>query len=132
MGEGDIFFLLYRVAEGQPVGGDTVVEAELDLAAARHVETGALALEHRDNLRSRVRLHGIVDAGERQVPAQQIVRLRDHVEIDDQTRGLGAVFGKETVDSLSHDRGHPSREAAKLGRAAGRDFEGTRLMAEDP
>src|SRR3984893_14876521 len=38
VGEGDILFLLYRVGERQPVGGDAVGEAELDLAAARHIE----------------------------------------------------------------------------------------------
>jgi len=105
MGEEDIFFLLYSIAKGQPIGGDTVVEAELYLAAARHVEIGALALEHRDDLWCWVRLHGIVDAGERQVPTQQVVGLRDHVEIDDQARCLGTVFGKETVDSFGHGRG---------------------------
>src|SRR6516165_730820 len=128
MGEGDVFFLFYCIAKGQPVGGDTVVEAELYLATARHIEIGALALEHRDDLRSRVRLYGVIDAGERQVPAQQIVGLRDHVEIDDQARGLRAIFDKEPVDSFGHERVHPSREAAEHNRAAGRDFEGTRLI----
>ena len=115
MGEGNVFFLLYCVAEGQPLGGDTVVEAELDLAAARHVEAGALALEHRDDLRCRVRLHGVVDAGERQVPAQQIVGFCDHVEIDYQARRLGAIFGKETADSFSHVRViHPARRLSMV------------------
>ena len=52
IGEGDVLFLFDRVAEGQTIGGDAVGEAELDLAAARHVEIGALALEHGDDLRA--------------------------------------------------------------------------------
>src|ERR1700730_19019018 len=35
VGEGDVLFLLYRVAERQPVGGDAVGEAELGLRGAR-------------------------------------------------------------------------------------------------
>ena len=129
MGEGDILFFLYRVAKGQPVGGNTVVEAEFDLTAARHIEISALALEHGDDLRRRVRFHRIVDAGERQVPAQQIVGLGDHIEIDDKARRLGMVFGKEAVDSFSHSLGHPEREAAEHDRVAGENPR-TRLVRQ--
>ena len=46
IGERDVLFLFDRVAKGQPIRGDAVVEAQLDFAAARDIEIGALALEH--------------------------------------------------------------------------------------
>ena len=44
VGEGDVALLLDRVAEREALGGDAVVEAQLDLAAAGDVEIRALAL----------------------------------------------------------------------------------------
>ncbi len=109
IGKGDVLFLFDRIAEGQPVGGDAVSQAQLDLAAARHVEIGALCFEHGDDLRRRVRLHRIKDPGQRQVPAQRVVGPADRVEIDDEARGFGGIFGEETRNPLIHQSGHPSR-----------------------
>src|SRR5271165_5752478 len=113
---GDILFLLDRVAERQPVGGNPVTEAEPDFAAARNVETGTFPIEHGDDLGGRVRLDRIINLGERQIMAQHVIGPPDHVEIDDEARGLGGVLGKKPGNSLAHDRGHPSCEAANRNR----------------
>jgi len=42
-----------------------------------------------------LRLDGVIDAGDRQVTAQEIIGLGDHAEIDDEARGLGRMFGEE-------------------------------------
>ncbi len=98
----DVLFLFYRVAERQPVRGHAVIEAQLDFAAAGHVEIGALAVEHGEDRRGRVGLYRIVDAGERQMPAQCVVSLGDGVQIDDEAGGLGRIFGEEARDPLIH------------------------------
>ena len=103
IGPGDILFLLDRVAERQPVGGDRVAEAELDFAAARDIETGALAVEHADDLGGRVRLDRIINPSERQIMPQLLIGFDDHIEVDDEARGLGSLFGKKTGDPLAHD-----------------------------
>ena len=76
-------------------GATPLREAQRDFAAARDIETGALAGQHRDDLGGRVRLDRVIDAGERQIAAQEIIGLGDHVEIDDEARGLGRVFGRK-------------------------------------
>ena len=105
IGEGYVLFLLDRVAIGEPIGGDAVVDAELDFPAARDVEIGALALEHGDDCGGGVGLDRIIDAGERQMPAQRIVSLGDRLEIDDEAWGLGRIFGEEARNPLIHSWG---------------------------
>src|SRR5262249_17799743 len=114
--KGDVPFLLDRVAVGQAVRRDIIGEAKLDFSSARHIEAGALTFEHDDDLGGRVRLYSGIDARERQMPAQRLIRLGDNVEIDDEARGLGRAFGKKTGNPFSHQSGHPSCEVAKRSR----------------
>ena len=119
IGKGDVAFLLYRVAERQPLGGGTLVQAQLDLTAARHVEIGALAFEHRHDRGRRVGLDRIIDAGQRQVSAQRVISLGDYVEIDDEARGFGRIVGEETRNPLIHYRVSSFPRAAKQSRCSG-------------
>jgi len=54
----------------------------------------------RHDLGRRVRLHRVIDAGDRQVTAQLLEASPITVGIDDQARGLRGIFGQKTSDSL--------------------------------
>ena len=47
------------------------------------------------------------------MPAQHVVGLADRVEIDDEARGFGGIFGEETRNPLIHQSGSSFRETAK-------------------
>ena len=106
VGGGDVALLLDRVAERQSFRGRAVVEAQGNLRRARDVKIRALLGQHRDDFGRRVRLHRIIDAGNRQIPAQHVVGLADDVEIDDEARGRRRVLAEETGDLLVHVMGY--------------------------
>ncbi len=120
IGKGNVLFLFYRIAERQTLGGDAIVEAQLDLATARHVEIGALALEHPDDRRRRIGLDRVENACQRQVPAQCIICPGDCLEIDNEAWGFRRVVGEEARDPLIHSGGHPCAKRLSEAGAAGR------------
>ena len=99
IGEGDVLLLLDRVAEGQPFGRGAVAEAQRDLGGAGDVEIRALPGQHRDDLGRRVGLHRIIDAGDRQIPAQHIIGLADQRR--DRRRGTGSRASSRTGNAQS-------------------------------
>ena len=74
------------------------------------------ARQHRDDLRRRVGLDRVIDAGDRQIAAQQVIGLGDNVEIDDKARGLGRMFGQETCNLVVHVPGQPSAKRLSVSR----------------
>src|SRR6516225_10798574 len=123
IGEGDILFLLDRVAEGQSRRRNPVAEAQFDFAAARHVEIGAFAFEQGDDFGGRIGLYSVVDAREWEMSTQRLIGFGDHVEIDDEARGLGGMFGKKTCNFLGHYLGQLSAQRLKATGIAGRSPE---------
>ena len=100
------FSFLIVLPKDSRSGGGAVAEAQPDFGRARDVEIGAALRQHRDDLRRRVRLDRVIHAGQRQIAAQQVVGLGDHVEIDDEARRLGGIVGQETGDLVVHVSGH--------------------------
>jgi hypothetical protein len=84
-----------------------VGEAEGDLGPAGDVEARAARRQHLDDLRRRVGLDRIINAGDRQIAAQHVVGLADHLEIDDEARRLGRMLGQEAGDLVVHHSGGP-------------------------
>src|SRR6185437_6668008 len=98
IGKGDVALLLDGVAEGDALGRHAAAEAELDLAAARHVEARAEPAQEIDDLASRVGLHRVEHLGERQVRPERLIGLADHVEVDDEARRLRLLLAEKALD----------------------------------
>src|SRR6266700_766975 len=94
----DVTFLLDGVTEGDALRRRALRQAEFDLGAARNIEVGAEPAQARGDLRRRVGLDRVEDLGERQVPAQALIATRDGINIDDKTRRLRLLLGKEASD----------------------------------
>ena len=80
----------------------TSIEAGVDLAPAGDVEAGAELGQLGDDLRCRVGLDGVVDAGERQAALQLAIVLLDDGEVDDEAGGLRSSVGEELMDAVGH------------------------------
>ena len=102
---GDVPLLLDRVPEGDALGPDAALEAEIDLVGARYVEARIKVAQQRHDLRRRIGLHRVKDFRQRHVAAQQLVGARDNVEIDHQARRFRLALDEKLADFLAHDHG---------------------------
>src|SRR5262249_54827004 len=105
-GPRDVALLLDGVAIGDAVGRGASRQHHLDLGDRGGVEAGAQLGEQAQDLRRRVRLHGVEHARVGQRLGEGLVVVTDDVEIDDQAWcvvfPLRASLAEELADALGH------------------------------